>query len=109
MRRLASQRLLNALTDELLAFHLAQLDDDGYVTDIQAFSSETASTSYANGLIVISAAEVNIVLQESFRDFRQRIHSLYGGPTTTSTRCYVITPFNLADMEFTPQSRIFSL
>ena len=108
MRRYASQRVFNACTGEILPFHKIELESDSSFISCSPFTFEEASTTYVIGLIVISAAEINILPDENFDAFKKRIQKINGEPSSP-IKSFIVTPFNLVEMEFLPQSRVVSL
>ena len=105
MRRYASQRLLNADTGELLSYQAVELDDGGGVMSISAFAGETAATVWAVGLLVVASSAVKLTSGESFASFRQGNVR----PSAARLHAYLITPFDISRMDFTPQSRVVNL
>ena len=104
MRRYASQRLLDADTGLLLSYQAVEINAAGEVTSITAFSQELPYTLWSDGLLLISSMPVTLHPCETFASFSSRLRHSCGKP-----HLYVITPFDLHRMEFTPSSRIIVL
>lgn len=129
MMKLASHRIYDARLSRLYSFQVLERGKDGTFR-IYPFREEISGTEWLPGMLILAPFAVTRVPGEGFRDFLTRLKVAAGeeaaGPVEEEPamkagngeegwqagkeiRVYWITPFNVTDMEFLPDSQIREL
>lgn len=108
MRTIAVHRVYDVEEETMYAQQVAVIDAQGYVTKVFPLTEEVGQTEWRGGLLILSPIKpADILPDETFLHYKSRIAL----PTCTERgtnrkRAYLLTPFNVANMEFTPSTRI---
>lgn len=108
MRAIAVHRVYDVEEEAMYAQQVVVIDAQGYVTDVSPLTEEIRQTEWRGGLLILSSEKpADILPDETFLHYKSRI--TLSGCTEREKgrkRAYLLTPFNVADMEFTPSTRI---
>lgn len=105
MKRFAAHRVYVASSRVTLPLHVVEVNDSNRVCRIFPLRCETARTEWLGGMMVVASYFPPREPDESFAAYTARL-SRFRGVWQQVAR---ITPFNLSDSEFTPESRIIPL
>lgn len=108
MRAVATHRVYDAEKREILAKQVVELDERGYVTRVYPLTEEVRHTEWLGDLIVLYPQQLPEILPlERFSQYKERITSQLDTPRKGERKkAYLLTPFNVSEMEFTPDTHI---
>lgn len=110
MRAIAVHRVYDVEEEAMYVQQVVEIDAQGYVTRVSPLTEEVRQTEWRGGLLILSPVEpAGILSGEMFLHYKLRITlSVCTERGKNRKRAYLLTPFNVADMEFTPSTRIVS-
>lgn len=110
MRKIATHRIYDTESGQISSQQVVEVDEQGHVVQMYSFSEETRHTEWLGDIIIISPLELPQILpDESFSHFKERIASLIqSGGKERPKRAYWVTPFNVSEMEFTPDTHVIA-
>ena len=108
MRKIASHRILDLKTGAILAMHVAEITHDGSVARTYPLCGENQNIEWLPGLLIQSPEALALEVGEHFAEFIQRMPKKTIGNESDS-KLYWVSPFNGAQMEFCPSTRIMPL
>jgi hypothetical protein len=108
MRKIASHRILDLKTGAILAMHVVEITHDGSVARTYPLCGENQNIEWLPGLLIQSPEAPALEVGEHFAEFIQRMQKKTIGNESDS-KLYLVSPFNVSQMEFCPSTRIMPL
>ena len=109
MRKVAACKVINVLQNRVLPLQVVELESDGICHLCLPLREETCSTEWLSGIIILSPFEVSRVGEESFGGMMNRLRAQVSMHDMKKERAYLVSPFNVADMDFLPSSHVVLL
>lgn len=108
MKIIATHRVYDVEKETVFSHQIIKLDEQGEVVQICPFTEEIRQTEWLGGIIILFPDRLpDILPAEDFTHYKERITSfLHTRKERGEKKAYWLSPFNVADMEFTPETHI---